>query len=270
METLVLPSNLRIVTRSSCPPLHGYQFRPSVGHRVWLGSSRVLVASLQLKRPALQVSLQGNKKRKGKAMAELGTEAVKASQEEGVNEEVLRSVELLKTVAKTRQVTTKEIRKAFKTLEKANLDRSNYSSIIGGTKSPGRTWMLVYTLSGAVYNSTSEDGGSFFPVTAVQNFDSEASRLENGLYFGPLGSFTLSGKMSIEKRKLSFFFNSVSLTLGSWGPLRIKVGGKSDTEVPDKKDPFFIWYYADDEIIVAKGRSGGVAYWCRCINVRKK
>ncbi|KAL3683021.1 hypothetical protein R1sor_001043 [Riccia sorocarpa] len=74
-----------------------------------------------------------------------------------VNEEMLRNVELLKTVAKTTQVTTKEIRKAFKTLEKANLDRSNYSSIIGGTKSPGRPWMLVYTVSGAVLMPSEED-----------------------------------------------------------------------------------------------------------------
>lgn len=81
---------------------------------------------------------------------------------------------------------------------------------------------------------------------------------------------TFSGKLKFEKRKLSFFVNSLNLTVGSYGPLRIKLGGKGDNDVPDKNDPFFIWYYADDEIIVAKGRGGGVAYWCRCSNAAKR
>ncbi|KAL2653566.1 hypothetical protein R1flu_021694 [Riccia fluitans] len=262
MEALVLPLEFQSVTRSSYQPLQGHYSQESVGRRVWLGSSRNLVAPLHVKRLSVQLPIKGITKR-SKAVAEMDTEVAVASEEEGVNEDVLRSVELLKTAAKTRKVSTKEVRAAFQTLEKADLDRSNYASIIGGSKSPGRTWMLVYNITKDVYNSSSEDGASFFPITAVQQFDAEASRLENGVYLGPLGSLTFSGKMTFEKRKLSFFFNSVNLTLGSWGPLKIKFGGKSDSDIPDKNDPFFIWYYADDEIIVAKGRGGGVAYWCR-------
>jgi hypothetical protein len=29
----------------------------------------------------------------------------------------------------------------------------------------------------------------------------------------------------------------------------------------DKKGPFFLFIYADDEILVARGRGGGVAFW---------
>ncbi len=29
----------------------------------------------------------------------------------------------------------------------------------------------------------------------------------------------------------------------------------------DKKGPFFLFSYADDDILVARGRGGGVAYW---------
>lgn len=33
---------------------------------------------------------------------------------------------------------------------------------------------------------------------------------------------------------------------------------------PSTKDPFFIWFYIDEEIAVAQGRGGGTAFWCRC------
>ncbi len=29
----------------------------------------------------------------------------------------------------------------------------------------------------------------------------------------------------------------------------------------DKKGPFFLFSYTDDDILVARGRGGGVAYW---------
>ena len=29
----------------------------------------------------------------------------------------------------------------------------------------------------------------------------------------------------------------------------------------DKKGPFFLFSYADDDILVARGRGGGVAFW---------
>ena len=31
----------------------------------------------------------------------------------------------------------------------------------------------------------------------------------------------------------------------------------------DKKSPFFLFIYADDEVAVARGRGGGLAFWAR-------
>ena len=62
-----------------------------------------------------------------------------------VAQEVGRSVEVLKTAAKTRKVAAEEILSAFKILEKAKLNPSGFLDTLGGTESPGRTWMLIFT-----------------------------------------------------------------------------------------------------------------------------
>ncbi|KAL5053152.1 hypothetical protein RYX36_033834, partial [Vicia faba] len=46
-------------------------------------------------------------------------------------------------------------------------------------------------------------------------------------------------------------------------PLQISLGQK-DVREPSTKDSLFIWFYVDEEIVVARGRSGGTAFWCRC------
>ncbi|CAM6093798.1 unnamed protein product [Calypogeia fissa] len=88
---------------------------------------------------------------------------------------IKQSVEVLKTAAKTRKVPASEIVTAFKVLAKANLDPTNFLSIVGGTKSPGRKWLLIFTCNKEEYNSI-EGKGAYLPITAVQNFDAEVSQ----------------------------------------------------------------------------------------------
>lgn len=52
---------------------------------------------------------------------------------------------MLKEAAKTRKVPREEILRAFSVIEKAKLDPSEFLETLGGTESPGRTWMLVFT-----------------------------------------------------------------------------------------------------------------------------
>lgn len=35
------------------------------------------------------------------------------------------------------------------------------------------------------------------------------------------------------------------------------------------KDPFFTWFFIDEEIAAARGRGGGSAFWVRCEKVQK-
>lgn len=52
---------------------------------------------------------------------------------------------MLKNTAKTRKVPPGEILQAFSVIGKAKLDPSEFLTTLGGTESPGRTWMLIFT-----------------------------------------------------------------------------------------------------------------------------
>lgn len=176
------------------------------------------------------------------------------------SEEVKRSVQVLKNAAKTRKVAAEEILLAFKILEKAKLDPSGFLDTLGGTESPGRTWMLVFTAEKQL------NGGKYFPITAIQRFDAVGKRIENGVYLGPLGWLTFEGRLSWKKRILAFMFERLRVKIGPFNPFDINIKGKDESE-PSTKNPFFIWFYIDEEIAVARGRSGGTAFWCRCRRV---
>lgn len=174
---------------------------------------------------------------------------------------VADSVKVLKEAAKTRKVPAPEILLALSKIKKAKLDTSTFFETLGGTESPGRTWMLIFTAKGRL------DKGQYFPVTAVQRFDAAGKRIENGIYLGPIGCLTFEGRLSWKKKILAFIFERVRIKVGPLGPLEIGFGSGNDGREPNTKDPFFVWFYVDEEIAVAQGRGGGVAYWCRCQRV---
>lgn len=94
----------------------------------------------------------------------------------------------------------------------------------------------------------------------------QAKRIENGVYLGPLGCLTFEGRFSWKKRILAFIFECIRIKIGPFGPLQISLG-KGEEREPSTKDPFFTWFYVDEEIAVAQGRGGGTAFWCRCRRV---
>ncbi|XP_024382336.1 uncharacterized protein [Physcomitrium patens] len=185
--------------------------------------------------------------------------------------DVSEHVAVLKRAAKTKKVPPTEVFAAIRAIEKAKVNPSNFLQYLGGTQSPGRTWMLVFTAGKNLVRDALQGGpggGKYLPVTAVQNFDAAALRIENGVYLGPLGALAFEGRFSMNKRILAFLFDKVKIKIGSLPHFSINIGKKEDEgRTPGNTDPFFIWFYADDEIIVAKGRGGGLAFWCRCKRV---
>lgn len=183
------------------------------------------------------------------------------------------SIAVMKTAAKTRKVPPAEVYAALRVVGKAKLDPSSFLATIGGSpEAPGaRTWMLIFTASKEGVSVSLEEGaggGSYFPITAIQKFDATAMTIENGVYLGPLGCLTFQGRMSWKNRIMAFLFETINIKFGSLGPFKFNIEKKEDQgRTPNTKDPFFIWLYADEEIIVGKGRSGGVALWCRCTRV---
>eukprot|EP00252_Welwitschia_mirabilis_P006495 TRINITY_DN1738_c0_g1_i1.p1 TRINITY_DN1738_c0_g1~~TRINITY_DN1738_c0_g1_i1.p1 ORF type:complete len:210 (+),score=40.62 TRINITY_DN1738_c0_g1_i1:373-1002(+) len=179
-----------------------------------------------------------------------------------ITEEITTSIKVLKSAAKSRKVPSSDVISALGVLRKAKLDPSNFLHVLGGTQSPGRTWMLIFTAK------AKQQKGFYFPVTAVQRFDASAMRIENGIYLGPLGCLTFEGRFSWKKRILAFIFKCINIKIGPLGPLKINLAKEADKgRTPTTKDPFFIWFYVDEEIAVAQGRGGGIAFWCRCKRV---
>ncbi|KAK3225220.1 hypothetical protein Dsin_005082 [Dipteronia sinensis] len=181
-------------------------------------------------------------------------------EEEQPRREVEESVKVLKRAAKTRKVATEEILSALSVIEKAKIDPSGFLETLGGSKSPGKTWMLIFTAEKQL------KGGRYFPITAVQRFDAAEKRIENGVYLGPIGRLTFEGRFTWKKRILAFIFERIRIKIGFLKSIEIGLGQKEDRE-PSTKDPFFIWFYIDEDIAVARGRGGGTAFWCQCRRV---
>ncbi|RAL54298.1 hypothetical protein DM860_001426 [Cuscuta australis] len=187
-----------------------------------------------------------------------------AQEDEKPCKEVEECVRVLKRAAKTRKVPPWEILSAFSVIEKAKLNPSGFFETLGGTESPGRTWMLIFTAE----LQKKLQRGRYFPITAVQRFDAAGRRIENGVYLGPLGWLSFEGRLSWKSRILAFTFEQIRVKVGPFKPFDIGVkAGKDEREPSNKNDPFFIWFYVDEEIAVARGRSGGTAFWVRCRRV---
>ncbi|KAK9810200.1 hypothetical protein WJX72_006526 [[Myrmecia] bisecta] len=176
-------------------------------------------------------------------------------------------VELLKAAAKRPgSVPKAAVFAALRDLEAAKLPEDDWVHKLGGTKSPGRRWKLVYTVGSdaltAANKGESKGSGYYFPLQAVQRWDAEASEIENGVYFGWLGALLFSGPFSMKGKKLDFTFEDLSLRLG---PKTFKFGLPTSVggEKQKGKSPFFLFAYVDDNICVARGRGGGLAFWVR-------
>jgi hypothetical protein len=64
------------------------------------------------------------------------------------------------------------------------------------------------------------------------------------------------------QKKLSFDFDTLCIrVLGA--KFKIPLKAKITDYRPSPKDPFFIFFHVDEDIIAARGRGGGVALWAR-------
>ncbi|KAL0464176.1 UNVERIFIED_CONTAM: hypothetical protein Slati_0305200 [Sesamum latifolium] len=173
--------------------------------------------------------------------------SVLVPEEKQPSKEVEDCVRVLKNAAKTRKVPPEDILYAFSVIEKAKVDPLLFLKL----------WAEPTHLDKKL------NRGKYFPITAVQRFDAAGKRIENGVYLGPLGNLTFEGRFSWKKRILAFIFECIRIKIGPLNPFEISFKGEDERE-PSNKDPFFIWFYIDEEIAVARGRSGGTAFWVRC------
>ncbi|CAI0422532.1 unnamed protein product [Linum tenue] len=119
--------------------------------------------------------------------------------------------------------------------------------------------MLVFTAQKKL------KGGRYFPITAVHRFDAAGKRIENGVYFGPIGWLTFEGRFAWKKKKiLAFIFERIRIKLGPFNPLEIGIGSggeQGDREPTTKNGPFFIWLYIDQRERERGGRMEDEKRW---------
>lgn len=118
---------------------------------------------------------------------------------------------MLKEAAKTRKVAAEKVLSALSVIEKAKIEPSGFLETLGGSESPGKTWMLIFTaevdiLASFVHYFESSEyvkmlifnsflkmqkklkSGRYFPLTAVQRFDAAVSII----IFCPLIQYVLT------------------------------------------------------------------------------
>eukprot|EP00891_Asterochloris_glomerata_P000491 jgi/Astpho2/491/Aster-03532 len=152
---------------------------------------------------------------------------------------------------------------AIDVLEKAKLDPSKFPEAVGSGKH-GRVWRLIFT-SGTKKSQDKKVPGGYFPLVAAQRWVKDESIIQNGVYLGHIAALVFEGNYDWQGKKLNFDFNKLRLKIGpAKKAFKLKPGQFGTKAEADKKaGPFFLFAYADEDIIVARGRGGGVAFWGR-------
>lgn len=164
----------------------------------------------------------------------------------------------------------------MRALEKnAAQDPATWPALLGGSRTPGNRWKLIFTADTKAVQKAFKGGpggGSYFPLTAAQRWDAEKAQIENGIFLGHVAALTFTGPYSMKGKILSFDFVKLNLKIG---PAKFSFDLKKDSVVKNafdasatvfqrtKTTPFFVFLYVDEDVCIARGRSGGVAYWAR-------
>ena len=161
--------------------------------------------------------------------------------------------------------------------ESRALPLDQLAALLGGEgAAAGRPtqWRLVFTSSSkdlAAQRKTGRGDGKYFPISAVQSWSPPAAgeptgAIRNGVYLGHWFALQFDGPFLLQGKKLAFDFSKLSLKfLGLKGSFGLKPAGYTlplDANAV-RKLPFFLFAYADGELVVARGRSGGLAMWAK-------
>ena len=135
-------------------------------------------------------------------------------------------------------------------------------------------WRLVFT-TGTVDVQKRVGKISYFPLKAVQTFDTAAMRLTNGIFIGDFALVKFDGPFEWDepKRRLNFDFDHIALlglrvALPKGGAAELGaasgLGSKGNPKrVASGKSAFFNWISADERVATARGGGGGLALWRR-------
>lgn len=195
-----------------------------------------------------------------------------------VQAEIDDKLAFLKSAAETRQQDSEQVITALVDLEKlsrqaANLDETYAQEMLQNLHG---SWRLVFT-TGTVNTQKKYGKINYFPLKAVQSFNTTDWTIENGIYLGDsFCALKFAGTFGFDliKRKLEFDFDQLSLLQfldiglgkGQAASLGARSGLGSESNVANAardKSAFFNWISADASIATARGGGGGLALWKR-------
>lgn len=195
-----------------------------------------------------------------------------------VLERIEENLDLLQTAALTKAEDGDKVVRALLDLEqdmrsKAKIDPDVATNMLDNLNG---AWRLVFT-TGTIDTQKKMGRINYFPIKAVQSFNTERMTLTNGIYAGnfPLLKFFGPFQFDTAKRKLEFDFYELAVLgfkfdLGRAGVSASEIGsatglGSNNNKklLDSGKKPFFNWISANSEIATARGGGGGLALWRR-------
>lgn len=137
-------------------------------------------------------------------------------------------------------------------------------------------WQLVFTTGTVDTQRKLGARVNYFPVKAVQTFDTSTMEISNGIFFGDTALLKFFGVFEWDEkaRRLNFDFEQIALlglrfNLPKGGAAKIGastgLGAESNVVNARKRElpAFFNWISADEQIATARGGGGGLALWRR-------
>jgi PAP_fibrillin len=192
--------------------------------------------------------------------------------------EIDAAKEVLRFAAETKAEDADKVVDSLLSLEKLMRAKAKIDDGISSRetlKNLNGAWRLVFT-TGTV--DTQKKIGrkiNYFPIKAVQSFDTSSMKINNGIYLGDFAVLKFFGDFEWKEkaRKLEFDFDSIAVLglkfdLPKGGAAKIGsqtgLGSEGNVEMAKRgAKPFFNWISADADIATARGGGGGLALWRR-------
>eukprot|EP00798_Chlamydomonas_sp_ICE-L_P003871 gene3871-13935_t len=183
---------------------------------------------------------------------------------DGVDEALV----LCKETARTKAVGGDDVVAALLTLEKGMRARAKEDAAVSldTLRSLNGSWRLIFT-TGTIDTQKKTGPVNYFPIKAVQSFDTTASpmRICNAIYlFGNTPAIAFFGEFEWleDRRKLEFDFDAIAvfglrfnLPKGGAAKIGASTGLGADSNVANEKKgkkPFFNWISADADVATAR------------------
>lgn len=141
------------------------------------------------------------------------------------------------------------------------------------------SWRLIFTTGTKQTQERFETKINYFPIKAVQSFDTKSGlpfKIENGIYAGDFALLKFGGDFEFDLVRSKLEFNFDKITILQLPTINLKkdeaakigastgLGSESNVKNAQKdKKAFFNWISADENIATARGGGGGLALWKR-------